>query len=298
MPVETLRVKLRTTAAGPDGVRQAGEIHDLPVDEAERLIEAGAAIEAGAEDKPEKPAESAHLQTKGSGPFSDDEWERGIELDDWVKARDPDEYQVFMDNWVPISTIPPNPEDERKDELHFASMRRLREILRTDLREGSIALAPPIDSMFGSLRPISPDALNAVIDLITFSPIRPSQVYFGGKWTDVRVYRPDRFAGHAEVAGSPPAETPAGAGEQPPDTQTIPEWWPKTLPKQNMWRSYWATATEIESEPTKWDVLTIARIFAKKKLGVRTLTEDAEKLAGTIRKYLGKMRTKGGPPEK
>ena len=52
-------------AAGPDGMRQAGTTHDLPEDEAKRLIEAGAAVELyGREYEPRIPLEAALLQTR------------------------------------------------------------------------------------------------------------------------------------------------------------------------------------------------------------------------------------------
>ena len=76
------------------------------------------------------------------------------------------------------------------------------------------------------------------------------------------------------------------------------EWWPKTPEKQANWRQHWALALKIEPKPGKWTVSFVARRIAKEEIGVKTITEEVESRADTIRKCLGKMRTEGGPPEK
>ena len=47
-------VKMLTTSAGPDGVRQSGSVHDVPDKEAKELIAGGYAVEAKRETAPER----------------------------------------------------------------------------------------------------------------------------------------------------------------------------------------------------------------------------------------------------
>ncbi len=42
-----MRIKYRTLSAGPDGVRQADSVHDVPSDHADTLIKAGYAVAVG-----------------------------------------------------------------------------------------------------------------------------------------------------------------------------------------------------------------------------------------------------------
>ncbi len=81
------------------------------------------------------------------------------------------------------------------------------------------------------------------------------------------------------------------------DTQ-LPEWWPRKPKTQADWRHRWARAIEIEREPAKWNVSSIAKKIAKEETRARTMNEETEKRAEIIRGCLGKMRTEGGPPEK
>lgn len=50
-----MRIKMITTSAGPDGVRQPGSVYDVPKAEAEALIEAHAAVPVKAIERAVKP---------------------------------------------------------------------------------------------------------------------------------------------------------------------------------------------------------------------------------------------------
>ncbi len=108
----------------------------------------------------------------------------------------------------------------------------------------------------------------------------------------------DSDAKSHEAEADVPTSVGAPADRGAADTEASSLWWPRTPEKQSMWRSFWANALEAEPDPAKWNVTSIATKLAKKELGVRTATEASERLATTIRKYLGKMRPEGGPPEK
>jgi hypothetical protein len=45
-----MKVRMRTLSAGPDGVRQAGRVYEVPKDEGEELIDRGFADPAGKDD--------------------------------------------------------------------------------------------------------------------------------------------------------------------------------------------------------------------------------------------------------
>ena len=98
-----------------------------------------------------------------------------------------------------------------------------------------------------------------------------------------------------DVAGD--KKTTAVADEEISVGAKFPEWWPKTPEKQADWRFLWARALEIQREPAKWNISSIALQIAKKKTRAKTITVEAEKRAEVIRKCLGKMRFEDGPPK-
>ena len=93
-------------------------------------------------------------------------------------------------------------------------------------------------------------------------------------------------------------KTTAVADEEISVGAKFPEWWPKKPKTQADWRLLWARALEIQREPAKWNISSIAMQIAKKETGAKTITVEAEKRAGVIRKCLSKMRIEDGPPKK
>lgn len=211
--MKTLRVKLRKTSAGPDGVWQAGNIVALPVDEAKRLIEAGAAIDAGVEEKPEKPSELAPLRTKDSGPFSDDEWALGITLEHWAQWRSPDAFAQREANRR--ASLVTTADEETFEERTRAESRReadatLRGQLRADLASGVLVLGVLPDTLYDDARQVSPDALPEVLEWIsggynTFDPV------YQNKQIELRLYKAERFTESGRTTGKD--ETGGFAGE-------------------------------------------------------------------------------------
>ena len=86
-----MQIIMLTTMAGPDGVRQADSVHDVPADEAKGLIKAGAALKysgkkiAAKISPSEKAVESAQLAAAETQLELD---ESNKQLDAVVKASD------------------------------------------------------------------------------------------------------------------------------------------------------------------------------------------------------------------
>ena len=117
-----VRVHMYTTAAGPDGVRDACRTYELPEDVAEPLIESGAA--AMTEEQP-CGAELAAADPKYPGPWSEEKWWEGISLSAWAEWRDPEAWAQTRANLFEY-------DDERKSRLGSESGRRLHGLLKAD----------------------------------------------------------------------------------------------------------------------------------------------------------------------
>ena len=197
--------------AGPDGVFEPGDEVDLPAEKADKLIAGGAAV--AVEEPAPNEAVANRKATSTTEPFSDDEWRRGIPYDEWVNWRARDVYQELRDNWVPVTTIPEDPADSRKNRISEQACHRLRDVLRRGVAEGEIELGTPADSAIGAAQPISRDALDEVIEVAPFSFIRPSEICFRRQWIEVRVYRPGHFSGTRSDGTERPTEADAVAPE-------------------------------------------------------------------------------------
>lgn len=57
-----MRIRMTKTAAGPDGVKMAGKVYDVPVREAQTLVAAGAAVYLEKPPQPEPVMETASIQ--------------------------------------------------------------------------------------------------------------------------------------------------------------------------------------------------------------------------------------------
>ena len=198
MSDNTRRIRLKRQIASSRGTAGPGDIVDLPADEAEDLIVGGAAV---AVEDPAHGDAGSERNPPSAGAFSDEEWRRGIELDDWAKWRSPATYE------------------KHKESSTSATVRRLHDVLRADVREGRVELGVPPDSILGAVRPISADALDEVIDAIDFSyPMAPFKVYYAEEWSEIRVYRAGRPTGvpaESEATPPPPAASVERRGAKP-----------------------------------------------------------------------------------
>ena len=69
---------------------------------------------------------------------------------------------------------------------------RLSDCLRELLQNGDAVLGVPARSAFDAARPVSPDALDGVIEAIAWH-FKPPSARFGGERLPLRLYPPDRF---------------------------------------------------------------------------------------------------------
>jgi hypothetical protein len=163
--VETLRITFRKTAAGPDWLHHEGDIVDLPVDEAKRLIADGAAIEADPEDKPKKLSKPALLKTKDSGPFSDEEWAMGISLNQWAQWRVPDAFAQIQaaDSGILVLGDRTSSEEGARRELWKEARAILQDQLWADLATDVVGLGEPPTTPPGEVQRVSLAALPEVV---------------------------------------------------------------------------------------------------------------------------------------
>ena len=87
---KSMKVRMKTTSAGPDGIRHPDQVFDLPKAEANDLIKAGAAV---AVPSAGRKAESTLVEPIPKEPFTDEGLRYGVEPDPFMKWYDPEAYR-------------------------------------------------------------------------------------------------------------------------------------------------------------------------------------------------------------
>jgi hypothetical protein len=89
------RVRMKTLAAGPDGVLQAGQVVDLPSQQAKAFLDGGYAeefveskVERATKEPKEKATASAQSESKGSKPKEPAEPEAPAEPESAAEAKE------------------------------------------------------------------------------------------------------------------------------------------------------------------------------------------------------------------
>ena len=124
---KSMKVRMKTTMAGPGGIRHPEEVVDLPEAEANALIEADAAVLVPSASTPGEGG-----ATPDKDPFTDEKGRFGIDLDPFLEWLTPDDYREAGENHKPIIFLG-DPRDA-KDERRAAANRRLRERLSEALK--------------------------------------------------------------------------------------------------------------------------------------------------------------------
>lgn len=72
-----MRIRMTRTAAGPDGVKMAGKVYDVPVQEARALVAADAAVFLEKPPQPEPVMETASIQPEEAAVMPKPQPKRG-----------------------------------------------------------------------------------------------------------------------------------------------------------------------------------------------------------------------------
>lgn len=159
----SMKVRMKTTMAGPSGIRHPEEVVDLPKAEAKALIKAGAAVPVLSADTP---AEKGDIS--GKDPFTDEKGRFGIDLDPFVKWIDPEGYSEAQGKNKPtIFAGERYPRDQAN--------RRLRERLSEALGSGEYELRYlPLDNPGADWECVKPHRYPEIIKQISlgYSGIR------------------------------------------------------------------------------------------------------------------------------
>ena len=183
-----LRVKLTGTMAGPDGIRQPGDVVDVPEDEARRLIASSQAVEVPPDNPTQASNEPEDAPAKKTNPFTDEELAHGVMLDRWAIARCPDAFAIAKRGRGIIILGG----DNRASERYWSAVRELREQLKSDLDAGLYELGIPPVTATATAQRIDADALDEVFNHIAWHYRSPGG-YYAREHINLRLYRAGRF---------------------------------------------------------------------------------------------------------
>lgn len=192
--------------AGPDGVHQPGDVLDLPIAEADRLIAARAAVEVV------RPAGKgcANKRPTSRSLFTPDELEHGVTLDRWAMTRCPDAFALARRGRV-VLVLGEDASNDPERERYWAAVHELRGALQADLDAGRYDLGVPPETAVDTAKAVSLDALADVLDHIAWHHKLPHG-YYGSDPVNLRLYQPGRFTA-ATPAAAPKASVPQAASD-------------------------------------------------------------------------------------
>ena len=203
--------------AGPDGVLHPGDVLDLPIAEADRLIAACAAVEVV------RPAGKgcAKKHPTSRSPFtpaaiSDEELEHGVTLDRWAMTRCPDAFALAC-RGRGVLVLGEDASNDPERERYWAAVRELRGALQADLDAGLYDLGVPPETATGAAKAISLDALPDVLGHIAWHYKTPCG-YYGSDLVNLRLYQPGRFTAATQDAAPKASVTQAASDSTAPST--------------------------------------------------------------------------------
>lgn len=193
------RIRMRTTAAGPNGVLEAGKEYKLPVDKAYPLVVGGYA-----EDLEPYPESVVAVVEKKKALISDREWLRGIEPSDWAARHHPEIFETLKENsnWG-IHVLGGN-DDPVKNSRYFAALESLHSNLMADVEARRIVLKIPPLHPTENAKVVSDDAIIEVVKGLLFHGSRASQSNFNKTWVEIRIFRGDKMSKDDDLDSSEP----------------------------------------------------------------------------------------------